>query len=219
MQRDAGVARQVAGFGEVDDLVLEQVVDHRAPHVELHEPGPAGVGGELVAVLVGFEPDDARLQAQRQVLGDDDDVATLAAQAQRHGQDAVVVGVGGERWGQRPEVLVVELDPQRAAVVVHRHRLQERAVAGAEVLQEPQALAGRPPQLGMVALALQLGEHDQREDDLVFGEARHRQGIRQQYRGVDDVDGRGDQGKRDASPRRDAHRGLRGHPPRTRRVT
>ena len=39
-----------------------------APDLELDEAGPAGVGGELVAVLVGVEADDARLQPQRQVL-------------------------------------------------------------------------------------------------------------------------------------------------------
>ena len=94
VQRDAGVARQVARLGEVDDLVLVELVDHRAPDVELDEAGPAGVGGELVAVLVGFEPDDAGLQPQRQVLGDDDDVAALAAEAAGDGEDAVVVGVG-----------------------------------------------------------------------------------------------------------------------------
>ena len=65
------------------------------PHdVELDEAGPAGVGGELVAVLVGVEADDAGLQPQRQVLGDHDDVVALARQAERHGEDAVVVGVG-----------------------------------------------------------------------------------------------------------------------------
>ena len=79
VERDAGVARQLARPREVDHLVLEQLVDHRAPHVELHEAGPARIGGELVAVLVGLEADDARLEAQRQVLGDDDDLAALAA--------------------------------------------------------------------------------------------------------------------------------------------
>ena len=207
MQRDAGVARQLARVGEVDDLLLVELVDHRAPGVELHEAGPAGVGGELVAVLVGFEPDDPGLQAQRQVLGDDDDLAALAAEAVGDGEDAVVVGVGGERLREGVELLVVELDPQRAALVVHRHRLEQRAVLGAEVLQEPQPPAGRPPQLGVVALALELGEHHEREHDLVFREPRDRQRIRQEYRGVDDVDGRGDQGTGDASPRRGAVRG------------
>ena len=82
-------------------LVLVQLVDHRAPGVELDEAGPAGVGGELVAVLVGLEADDPRLQPQREVLGDDDDVAALAAEAERDGEDAVVVGVGAERLRQR----------------------------------------------------------------------------------------------------------------------
>ena len=68
VQRDAGVARQGAGLGEVDDLVLEELVDHIAGDVELDESAPTGVGGELVAVLVGVQPDDGRLEPQREVL-------------------------------------------------------------------------------------------------------------------------------------------------------
>ena len=207
VQRDSRVARQLARVVEVDDLLLVELVDHRAPDVELDEAGPAGVGGELVAVLVGLEPDDPGLQAQRQVLGDDDDLAALAAEAAGDREDAVVVGVGGERLRQGVELLVVELDPQRAALVVHRHRLDQRAVPGAEVLEEPERPAGRPAQLGVVALALELGEHHEREHDLVFREPRDRQRIGQEYRGVDDVDGRGDQGTGDASPRRGTDRG------------
>ena len=75
----------------------------------------------------------------------------------------------------------------------------QRAVAGAQVLEEPEALAGRPPELGVVALGLQLGEDHERQHDLVLGEARDRPRVGQQHRGVEDVDGRGDQGTGDAS--------------------
>ena len=116
--------------------VLVELVDHRSPDVELDEAGPAGVGGELVAVLVGLEADHSRLQPQREVLGDHHHVAAVAAEAERDGEDAVVVGVGAERLRQRREILVVELDAERAALVVHRHRLDERSVPGAEVLEQ-----------------------------------------------------------------------------------
>ena len=201
---------------EVGDLLLVELVDDRAPHVELHEPGPAGIRGELVAVLVGLEPDDTRLEAERQVLGDHDHLASLAPEAQGHGEDAVVVGRRGERLGQRLELLVVQLDPERAAFVVDRHGLEQRPVAGAQVLEEAEALAGGPAQLGVVALALQLGEDHEREHDLVLGEARDRQGIGEQNGGVDDVDGPRDQGTGDASPRREARRAPSRHGPGTR---
>ena len=48
---------------------------------------------------------------------------------------------------------VVELDPQRAALLVGRHRPQQRAVLEPQVLEHPQRLAGRPAELGVVALA------------------------------------------------------------------
>ena len=86
-----------------------------AVDLELDEAGPGRVGGELVAVLVGVEADDARLQAQRQVLGDHGDVVALEAQVVGHGEDAVVVVVGRQRRRQAVGALVVQLDPQRAA--------------------------------------------------------------------------------------------------------
>ena len=195
-------------LGEVDDALVVQLVDHRSPGLELDEAGPAGVGGELVAVLVGLEADHPRLQPQREVLADHHDVAAVAAEAERDGEDAVVVGVGGQRLRQRREILVVELDAERAALVVHRHRLDERSVPVPQVLEQAERPPCRPPQLGMVPLPLQLGEHHERDHDLVFGEARHGQWIGQQHGRVDDVDGRGDQGTGDASPGRDARRGL-----------
>ena len=78
-QRDPGVARQVAGLVEVDDPLVEQLVDDRLLDRELDEAGPVLVVGLLVAVLVGVEADDAGLEPQRQVLGDDGDAAPSAA--------------------------------------------------------------------------------------------------------------------------------------------
>ncbi len=83
---------------------------------------------------------------------------------------------------------------KRAAVVVDRHGIEQRAVTGAELLEEAEALARRPTQLGVVALALELGEDHEREHDLVLGEARDRQRIGEENGGVDDVHGPGHQG-------------------------
>jgi len=201
------VARQITRFGEVDDPVLEEIVDDRAPHVELDEPGPPRVRRQLVAVLVGGEAHDRSLQAQRKILGDHDDVAAVGHEAQGHREDPVVVGVRPQARGQRPEVLVVELDAEGATFVVDRHRFDEGAVTGAELLEEVEAPAGRPAQLGVMALALELGEDHQREHDLVFGEPRHRERVGQEYRGVDDENRAGDQGTGDASARGCARRG------------
>ena len=63
------------------------------------KPVQLASAGQLVAVLVGVEADDARLEAQRQVLGDDGDVVALVRQVLRHGQDAVVVVVAGSAAG------------------------------------------------------------------------------------------------------------------------
>ncbi len=90
---------------------------------------------------------------------------------------------------------MVDLDAQRAAVVVDRHGQHQRAVLLAARLEAVAGLARPPAQLGVMALALQLGQHDQRQHDLVLVEAEHRLRIGQQHRRVDHVglrrDGRG----------------------------
>ena len=82
MERQPCVARQVAcpvDAVEIDGSMLEQLVDDGGRHVQLGEAGPAGVDDQLVAVLVGGQADDARLEPQREVLGDDGDVGSSLA--------------------------------------------------------------------------------------------------------------------------------------------
>ena len=138
------------------------------------------------AVLVGGQADRRRLDPQRHVLGDERDVASFGGEVQRHGEDARVVAVDAEARGQRRQVGVVQLDVQRAAVIADRHRRVEPAVLDAQLVQHAQRLPGEPAELGMVPLALQLADDDQRQDDLVLGEAAQRARIRQQDRGVED---------------------------------
>ncbi len=208
VQHDPGVAREVTGLAEVDDVVVEQRVDGRAVDVELHHAGPVAVAGQLVAVLVGVEADDRRLEAQRQVLGDDGDLAALGREVAGHGQDAVVVGLAAQRRGEPGHLGVVELDPQRAARLVRRHRPQQRTVRQAQVLEHPQRLAGGPAELGVVALALELGQHDERDDHLVLVEAHQRPRVGEQHRRVEYVDARVQGGIVQRNPHscRDGHR-------------
>ena len=81
---------------------------------------------------------------------------------------------------------VVELDTQRASLT-DRDREIQPAVIGAQVVEEAQRLPGEVADLGIVALPLQLGDHHNRDDDIVLGEPRDGPWIAQQNRGVQHV--------------------------------
>ena len=66
-----------------------------------------------------------------------------------------------------------------------RHRGVEAAVFDPQLVEQAQRLSGEPTQFGMVPFALQLGDHDQRQDDLVLGESAQRPRVGQQDRGVE----------------------------------
>lgn len=76
----------------------------------------------------------------------------LAAQVVGDGEYPMVVVVG--RHGGRKALggLVVQLDPQRPALLVGGQGLGERAVLQAQPFEMAQGVAGRPAQLGVVAL-------------------------------------------------------------------
>ena len=82
---------------------------------------------------------------------------------------------------------VVELDPERAALVAHRHRRVEAAVGDPQLVEHAQRGAGEVAQLRVVPLALQLGDDDDREDDLVLVEPPQRARVGQQDAGVEHV--------------------------------
>ena len=77
---------------EIDGSMREQLVDDGGRHVQLGEAGPAGVDDQLVAVLVGGQADDARLEPQREVLVTTA-TSALIGQVAGHREDAVIVGV------------------------------------------------------------------------------------------------------------------------------
>jgi hypothetical protein len=64
-EHDAGVARQVAGFGDVGRTELEEVVDERTVDLEGAKARPTLAHDQLVAVLLGIEAGHAGLEAQR----------------------------------------------------------------------------------------------------------------------------------------------------------
>ena len=188
-QHQARVAGQLAGRLEVEHAVVVQLVELGGRDLELGHAGVAGVGvaDRLGAVLLGVEADRGRLDPQRQVLGDQRDVEALVGEVAGHREDPGVVVAEPEAGRQRRRVGVVELDPERAALVADRHRLVEPAVLDPQLVEHPQRGAGEVAQLGVVPLALQLGDHHDRQHDLVLGEALQRPGIGQQDAGVEDV--------------------------------
>ena len=101
-------------------------------------------------------------------------------------EDAGVVVPQAEPGRQDLRVGVVQLDPQGAPVLADRHRAVEPALLDPQVVEQPQGLAGEVAELRMVPLALQLGDHDHREHDLVLLEPEHRLGVREEDRGVED---------------------------------
>jgi hypothetical protein len=82
---------------------------------------------------------------------------------------------------------VVELDPNRSALVADGQRLVETAVRDPEVIERTQSIPGEIAQLGVVTLGLELGYHDDREYDLVLGEPGQRTRVGQQDTCVEDV--------------------------------
>ena len=181
------MAGQLAGGLEVERPVVVQLVELGGGDVELGHAGVAAVGvaDRLGAVLLGVEPDRGRLDPQRQVLRDQGDGAALVGEVARHGQDPGVVVAEAEAGRQRVGVGVVELDPDRAALLADRDRLVEATVDDPQLVEHAQRRAGEEAQLRVVPLALQLGDHDHREDDLVLVEPLQRPRVGQQDAGVE----------------------------------
>ena len=160
-----------------------------AVDLQLGHAGVAGVGvvDRLAAVLLGVEADGRRLDPQREVLADQRDVAALVGEVLRDGQDPGVVVAEPEAGRQGRGVRVVELDPDGAAVLADRDRLVEAAVDQPQLVEHPQRGAGEVAQLGVVPLALELGDDDDREHDLVLVEAPQGARVGEQHAGVEDV--------------------------------
>ena len=68
-----------------------------------------------------------------------------------------------------------------------QQRLGEVAVLLAQIVEDPQRLTGEVAEVRVVALGLELGDHHDRQHDVVLGEAVQRLRIGQQHRGVQHV--------------------------------
>ena len=163
-QHQAGVAGQVAGLRR--GRARSSSYSSSRSAAGRPRPRPCRSSrtrrAELGAVLLGVQPDRRRLDPHRQVLGDQRDVVALGGEVAGDREDPGVVVAEPEAGGQRRRVGVVELDPQRAAVVADRDRLVEPAVRDPQVVEQPQRRAGEVAELGVVPLGLQLGDHHDR---------------------------------------------------------
>jgi hypothetical protein len=180
------VAGQVPSLVEVESLSGVQRGHRVGADRQLGHAGPAGVDRHPGLVLLRLQPDGGCLDPHRQVLADQRDGTAVRGQAARHREDPAVVVPQPETGRQHPWVRVVELHPERAAPLTDGQRGVQAPVPHPEVVEQPQRLAGVVAQLGMVALGLQLGDHDHRQDHLVLVEAEHRPRVGQEHRGVQD---------------------------------
>jgi hypothetical protein len=170
---------------------------------QFRHAGPAGVEGELGAVLLRVEADRGRLHAQRQVLRHHRHGDTVVREVGGAGEDARVVVAELQSAGQHRRARVVELHPQRTAVA-DRDREVQPLVLDAQLVEDPQRLAREVPDLGVVPLRLELRDDDDWKDHRVLGEAEQRPGIREEHRGVEHVRPLGLCGAR-------GRRGIRAH--------
>ena len=80
---------------------------------------------------------------------------------------------------------MVQLHHERAAVGAQRDGTVQAAVLEPQVIEQPEGLAREVTQLRVVALSFELGDDDDRQDDLVLGEAQEGPRIREQDGGID----------------------------------
>ena len=186
-QHQAGVARQVTGLLAVQAAAGVQLLDVGPGHGQLGHAHPAGVGGQPAPVLLGRQADRRRLDPQRQVLADQHHVVTFSREIGRDGEDAGVVVRPPEASRQPSAVGVVQFDLAHAAQVIEGQLGVQPAVLYAQLVEEAQRLAGEVPQLGMVALGLQLGDDDEWQNHQVLVEPAESARVGEQNAGVEHV--------------------------------
>ena len=187
----------------VNPLAIRQATvscSHRCRHlllgqVERVHAGPAGVDGQLGAVLLGAQPDGRRLDPHRQVLGHDGDVVPLGREVRRDGEDPGVVVAQAEAGRQHRGS--VWLSSTRSVPPPHRAASARRA--GRARCAGRRACAGRAgevAELGVVPLGLQLRDDHDREDHVVLREPQDRPRVGEEHRGVEHVRSFGRQRRR-----------------------
>ena len=183
---EARVHRQSVHLVARGDLTLVEVADVVARDVQVGDAGPAAVDGLLGEVLLGVQAERSGFDAHRQVFRDDRDLLSVLGEVRRDRQDAGVVVAQAEAGRQHRGIRVGELDAQRAARA-DRNREVEASVFDAQLVEVAQRLAGEVAEFGIVSLGLELGDHDHRHDDRMFGEPEEGPRIAQQHRRVEHV--------------------------------
>ncbi len=79
---------------------------------------------------------------------------------------------------------MVQLDPDRAAEIADLDVGVKPAVTHPQIVQVAERGTGEEAKLGMVALGLELGDHDQREHDSVLSEPAEGAWVGEQDAGV-----------------------------------
>ena len=128
-----------------------------------------------------------RLHAHREVLRDDRDLLAVLGEMHRDGEDAACRCRRGACPTGSTEASVFVSSTRKRATFADRHREVEPAVLDAQFVEVTKRLPGEVADLGVVALALEFGDHHDRDHDGVLGEAEERPRIAQQHRGVEDV--------------------------------
>jgi hypothetical protein len=131
---EARVDRESVHERRAHPLLLVERAHLVAAERDLRQARPAAVHDLLVPVLLRRQADRRRLDAHREVLGDDRDREPVVGEVHRHCEDARVVVAELHAARQHRHVGVVQLHPERAAVP-DRDREVEPFVLDAQVVQ------------------------------------------------------------------------------------
>jgi len=181
------MAGQVSSFIQFNQPLLVKAVDVAAIDIDFAHPSPLGLHSELGAILLSLQTDRRCLHSHGQVFGHQRDCAPFGGQVQCDRQNARVIVAEAEAVRQRRWIGVVQLDANGAAQIVDRNGGIQPTVSHSEVVEVAQGSTGEVTELAVVALALKLADHHNREHDIVLIETPHRVRIAQQDGCVDDV--------------------------------
>jgi hypothetical protein len=109
---------------------------------------------------------------------------TVGSEIAGNCQNAGVVVTEPEARRQDIRIGVVELDVERTARVANRNGRIEPTLHDAEIVEEPQRRTGEISEFGVVALGLELRDHNDGNHNFVLVEAQHPARIGEQDAGV-----------------------------------
>ena len=113
----------------------------------------------LGAVLICLKPQRGSLHAHRKVLGHHAHIVTFLCQVLGHRQNARVVVLEPETLRQNGVRHMVEFHDQATTAGAQRNGVVQSPVLHAQIVQQPQGLAGEEPQFRIVPLGFELRNH------------------------------------------------------------